>query len=107
MFFFFFFFPLHRNEAAALIFRFHDAGWIHGSVAKRNILVQPGPLSDFPLARHANSHARGGHGVDWDFRLINFGSSYTIHDQPEHDAGNLIMVEEVPIHNWIYGGEFK
>ena len=93
---------MFRSEVAALVFRFHDAGWIHGSVAKRNILIQPGPLSDHPHVRHANSKARDGHGVNWDFRLIDFGRACKIDNRPEHEMGNLIMAEETAIQNWIF-----
>ena len=54
----------------------NNAGWIHGSVAKRNILIKPGPLSDNPLERSLNVYERDGHGVNWDFRLIDFGRAF-------------------------------
>ena len=88
-------FLLYRSEAAALVFRFHDAGWIHGSVAKRNILIQPGPLSDNPVERHLNSKARDGHGVNWDFRLIDFGRAFEINKaEGERRIQYLIKDEE-------------
>jgi hypothetical protein len=92
----------YRSEAASLVFRFHDAGWIHGSIAKRNILIQPGPLSEAPLSRHINSGARGGHGIDWSFRLIDFGRSYKIIDRPALEREKLVMQEEIDIQNWIF-----
>ena len=80
------FFILHRSEAVSLVLRMNDAGWIHGSVAKRNILMKPGPLSDIPLERHLNSDARDGHGVNWDFRLIDFGRAFEILDPGPNES---------------------
>ena len=94
-------FLLYRSEAAALVFRFHDAGWIHGSVAKRNILIQPGPLSDNPVERHLNSKARDGHGVNWDFRLIDFGRAYEIIGGDENRTEYLIKSEERDLYRFI------
>ncbi|KIM83278.1 hypothetical protein PILCRDRAFT_783505 [Piloderma croceum F 1598] len=56
-----------RQECVSLLFRFHEAGWNHGSVALRNILMQPGPLSVWPLLRGTNNTSS--------FRLIDFGRS--------------------------------
>ncbi|KAH7915961.1 hypothetical protein BJ138DRAFT_1140844 [Hygrophoropsis aurantiaca] len=56
-----------RQECASLLFRFHHAGWIHGSFAERKILVQAGPLMDWPMVRW------GRHTPS--FRLIDFGRS--------------------------------
>lgn len=95
---------LHRSEAAALVFRFHNAGWIHGSVAKRNILIQPGPLSDIPHERLVNSKARDGHGINWDFRLIDFGRAYEIiKDQSEKRIEYLIKTEESVLYRTLEG----
>ncbi|KAF8881986.1 hypothetical protein BD779DRAFT_1544303 [Infundibulicybe gibba] len=60
-----------RQECGSLILRFHDAGWIHGSVADRNVLAQPGPLSTFPIFRNLP-----GHPERRSFRLIDFGRSW-------------------------------
>ncbi|KAG6911422.1 hypothetical protein DXG01_016519 [Tephrocybe rancida] len=56
-----------KNEALSLIYRFHYAGWAHGSVYARNILVQPGPISASPSERSKDIPS---------FRLIDFGRSY-------------------------------
>ena len=65
-----------RHECAALLFRFHSAGWLHESFAERNILMQKihparSPIeddkpdkNDTPYRRHSTS-----------FRLIDFGRS--------------------------------
>ncbi|KIK79245.1 hypothetical protein PAXRUDRAFT_161798 [Paxillus rubicundulus Ve08.2h10] len=56
-----------KQECAALLFRFHFAGWLHESFAERNILIQMGHPSTPPLDRFVNStHS---------FRLIDFGRS--------------------------------
>ncbi|KAF8882003.1 hypothetical protein BD779DRAFT_1544377 [Infundibulicybe gibba] len=59
-----------RQECGSLILRFHDAGWTHGSVADRNVLAQPGPLSTLPIFRNLPSHPERR-----SFRLIDFGRS--------------------------------
>lgn len=56
-----------RQECSSLLYRSHQAGWNHESFAARNILVQAGPLSDWPICRIAS-------GVR-SFRLIDFGRS--------------------------------
>ena len=56
-----------KEECASLLYRLHEAGWIHGSYAARNILTQPGPLSEWPPFRILG-------GVK-SFRLIDFGRS--------------------------------
>ncbi|KAF8835880.1 hypothetical protein BDN67DRAFT_974824 [Paxillus ammoniavirescens] len=56
-----------KQECAALLFRFHLAGWLHESFAERNILIQKGHPTTFPLNRMVNpTHS---------FRLIDFGRS--------------------------------
>ncbi|KDR77175.1 hypothetical protein GALMADRAFT_95874 [Galerina marginata CBS 339.88] len=64
-----------REECASLAYRLHLAGWLHNSLAWRNIVRQPGPLSMDPELRQANASQRGGFGKDWSFRLIDFGRS--------------------------------
>ncbi|PPQ84582.1 hypothetical protein CVT25_015785 [Psilocybe cyanescens] len=51
-----------RNQSGSLIYRFHEEGWLHGSVARRNILRQPGPITAWPSERAANALKRGGLG---------------------------------------------
>ncbi|KAK0185468.1 hypothetical protein F5146DRAFT_937187 [Armillaria mellea] len=55
-----------RQECASLLFRFHNAGWWHGSVYARNIVMQHGDVQDWP-AHKKHSDRR--------FRLIDFGRS--------------------------------
>ena len=69
--------PKHLNkdekqECAALLYRLHETGWSHGSFYERNILMQPGPLSKWPLYRLA--------GDVKSFRLIDFGRSAELPD---------------------------
>ncbi|KAG6872071.1 hypothetical protein C0995_013325 [Termitomyces sp. Mi166 len=60
-----------RHEAASLFRRFMAAGWVHGSVYDRNIVMQKGPLNELlgthPLSLEENSLS---------FRVIDFGRSY-------------------------------
>ena len=60
-----------RNECASLFYRLHSAGWIHGSVYPRNILVKKGAIDDIPLARMLAPDT-----LDNRFRLIDFGRSF-------------------------------
>ena len=48
---------------------------MHGSFYRRNILRKPGPLVIHPDKRVENTRKRGGYGIDWSFRLIDFGRS--------------------------------
>jgi len=66
---------LTRHECVALALRLHEAKWFHGSFYRRNILRKPGPLSAHPKEREANEKKRDKYGVDWSFRLIDFGRS--------------------------------
>jgi hypothetical protein len=61
---------------------------MHGSVYERNILKQSGSLDASPNQRLANSLGRGVYGVDWSFRLIDFGRS-------EYVAGKEDMKERI------------
>lgn len=55
-----------RQECASLLFRFHNEGWLHGSVYVRNIVMQHGDIQDWPAyKRHSDRR----------FRLIDFGRS--------------------------------
>ncbi|KZP19817.1 hypothetical protein FIBSPDRAFT_862305 [Athelia psychrophila] len=53
------------DECSSLFYRLHEAGYVHNSIATRNIVVQPGPLSELPEKR--------GMGSTKSFRLIDFG----------------------------------
>ncbi|KAF9565508.1 hypothetical protein CPC08DRAFT_683586 [Agrocybe pediades] len=86
-----------RNECASLIYRFHEEGWWHGSVAQRNIVKQPGPLSAWPLERHFNARERGGLGKDWSFRLIDFGRSR------KTTNGSDLCAEASEVTGWVFG----
>ncbi|PBK62155.1 hypothetical protein ARMSODRAFT_838638, partial [Armillaria solidipes] len=55
-----------RQECASMLFRFHNEGWLHGSVFPRNIVMQHGDIQDWPAyKRHSDRR----------FRLIDFGRS--------------------------------
>lgn len=77
-----------RHECAALLFRFHSAGWLHESFAERNIVMQKrhpthNPMEDddqpdSPYRRQRPS-----------FRLIDFGRSL------EYTVASKAAVEEM------------
>ena len=61
-----------RHECAALLFRFHDAGWLHESFAERNILMQKHHPTCSPLEEdRCDLHQHR----PYSFRLIDFGRS--------------------------------
>ncbi|KZP19805.1 hypothetical protein FIBSPDRAFT_684061, partial [Athelia psychrophila] len=53
------------EECSSLFYRLYEAGYAHNSIAARNMVVQPGPLSELPERR--------GMGSTKSFRLIDFG----------------------------------
>ncbi|KAK0432334.1 hypothetical protein EV421DRAFT_1505056 [Armillaria borealis] len=75
-----------RQECASLLFRFHNEGWLHGSVYARNIVVQHGDIEDWPAyKRHSDRR----------FRLIDFGRSEKGDTSVESwTAQQLLMVGE-------------
>ncbi|KAH9485053.1 hypothetical protein JR316_0001959 [Psilocybe cubensis] len=90
------------NQSGSLIYRLHEEGWLHGSVARRNILRQPGPLSAWPSERAANAAKRDGLGEKWSFRLIDFGRSKLSEIEDEHLTRPQIL-ERGHITAWIGG----
>ncbi|KAH7925677.1 hypothetical protein BV22DRAFT_1128823 [Leucogyrophana mollusca] len=75
-----------RTECASLLFRFHHAGWQHGSFAARNILVQNGPLTEWDSVI----------GKRTSFRMIDFGRSRGVDNGsvPEADFPSGRAMEE-------------
>ncbi|KAJ7168201.1 hypothetical protein C8R43DRAFT_1158115 [Mycena crocata] len=65
--------PDQKKECWSLIYRLHDADWVHESVAERNIMMQAGPLTV------PQGWMRGGYlpceGGEISFRVIDFGRS--------------------------------
>ena len=66
---------------------------MHGSFYQRNILRKPGPLSAHPDERNDNTRKRGGYGVDWSYRVVDFGRS--------------VCVDNVPKANYVYELQYK
>lgn len=68
--------------------RFNHAGWTHGSIAQRNILVQRGPLTVAPFYRalQALNALENGGELEHSFRLIDFGRSAPM---DERGAGRM------------------
>ena len=85
------------------------AGWHHGSIWERNILKQPGPLNESPFWKRMNKKRRNGYGVDWSFRLIDFGRTrhvdYLRDRYSESGAQRIILDEMEKIIGWWKRGE--
>ncbi|KAH0832364.1 hypothetical protein J3R83DRAFT_13393 [Lanmaoa asiatica] len=73
-----------RNECAALLFRFHTAGWLHESFAERNILMQKHHPTCSPLEEDKCDQPHQHR--PYSFRLIDFGRSVECSD-PNLKAG--------------------
>ncbi|KZV77143.1 hypothetical protein PENSPDRAFT_597002 [Peniophora sp. CONT] len=66
-----------RNTCAALYFHFMEGGWTQNSMAERNVVVQPGPISDWPVFRGQDRRQRS-------FRLIDFGRAAPLGESMEY-----------------------
>ncbi|KAK0444001.1 uncharacterized protein EV420DRAFT_1649106 [Desarmillaria tabescens] len=76
-----------RHECASLLFRMHCEGWLHNSFFPRNILMQHGDMTDWPIFRKKE---------DRRFRLIDFGrSQYFPPGESRRNFGNSRSVEEM------------
>jgi hypothetical protein len=62
-----------KNECWSLVYRLHHADWLHESVAKRNILMQKGPLT-MPQG-WMRGYSAPATADDISFRVIDFGRS--------------------------------
>lgn len=65
-----------RHTCAALYFLFFKSGWTQNSMAERNVVVQSGPISEWPAFRGMDRRQRH-------FRLIDFGRA-TIEKEEDH-----------------------
>ncbi|KAI6124330.1 hypothetical protein EV401DRAFT_1183528 [Pisolithus croceorrhizus] len=77
------------EECASLCLRFNQAGWLHESIALRNVLVQPGLPTQWPIER---DNSRDNSRYDPEIhssRLIGFGRSRKISGQGEWDTLRL------------------
>ncbi|KAG7447846.1 uncharacterized protein BT62DRAFT_966952 [Guyanagaster necrorhizus] len=75
-----------RHECVSLLFRMHCEGWLHNSFFPRNILMQHGDMSDWPICRKKE---------DRRFRLIDFGrSQYFPLGETRGNFGTSRAVEE-------------
>ncbi|KAI6124329.1 hypothetical protein EDD17DRAFT_1486068 [Pisolithus thermaeus] len=75
-----------REECASLFLRFNQAGWLHESIALRNVLFQPGLPTQWPIERDipdSDVETRKS------FRLIDFGRSRKISNASEWEALRL------------------
>ncbi|KAF7970390.1 hypothetical protein HWV62_24258 [Athelia sp. TMB] len=81
-----------KEECGSLLYRLHLTGYLHNSFAERNIVVQPGPLTEPPEKRGVN-------GVK-SFRLIDFGRTAT--PKAEESQGNSKHLEEMQADKLFY-----
>ena len=95
-------FPYNRQECVSLALRLHEAEWVHGSFFQRNILRKPGPLNAHPEERKENQKKRGGYGVDWSFRFIDFGRSEYVGGEPDGIVLSLDG-EHQEVRSWLGG----
>ena len=68
---------LDRLLILSLIRRLHLAGFIQHSIAKRNILVQPGPLRDHLSQRSMKTPS---------FRIIDFGRGRNMNERGKNNG---------------------
>ncbi|CAA7265710.1 unnamed protein product [Cyclocybe aegerita] len=92
-----------KQECVSMVLRFHDAGYIHGSVARRNILRVPGPLAASASERVTNADNTGDHGVNWSYRLIDFGRSYNAETKSAEEVRREVVTEDMEVTNWLWG----
>ncbi|KZP17977.1 hypothetical protein FIBSPDRAFT_864368 [Athelia psychrophila] len=81
------------EECSSLFYRLHEAGYAHNSIAARNMVVQPGPLSELP-------EKRGRDGTK-SFRLIDFGRTERMESSRERKG------EERETQRLFHSGPFK
>ncbi|KAL1723131.1 hypothetical protein EV715DRAFT_191272, partial [Schizophyllum commune] len=82
-----------KQEAAALFLLLSSAGWVQNSIAARNVLVQAGPLSDWPLMRITNMPPKSS------FRLIDFGRARKVEEYPVAQETQAMELFELGIFN--------
>jgi hypothetical protein len=89
-----------RVECSSLYYRFHKAGWVHQSVAPRNVARQPGPITAAPKDRKTSDHHDS---PTCSLRLIDFGRSYrwrghkTSKNNEVFEVGTMLGVRN---HDW-------
>jgi len=77
---------------------------VHGSFYQRNILRKPGPLSIHPDKRVDNTRKRGGYGVDWSYRLVDFGrSAYIDGVKADYYQTKSQYKEHMNVRSWAAG----
>ena len=83
-----------REECVSLLLRFNQAGWLHDSIAARNVLVQKGPPTMWPLERAITDQLS--------FRLIDFGRSWLVED-PEGSEFYMAADEVMKLFKMMFG----
>ncbi|KAF7311586.1 hypothetical protein MKEN_01061300 [Mycena kentingensis (nom. inval.)] len=67
-----------KKECWSLLYRLHEADWLQQSVAPRNIVMQPGPLTVSQGSRSGSGTA-----ADMRFRVIDFGRAVYFGPHPK------------------------
>jgi hypothetical protein len=75
---------VNRETIAGLFDRLHKAGYTQGSVYPRNVLVQPGPLTQLPAERSFDNPS---------YRIIDFGRGKTFCWMHEEDWDAIASCE--------------
>jgi hypothetical protein len=76
-----------KNECWSLVYRLHHADWLHESVAKRNILMQKGPLT-MPQG-WMRGYSAPATADDISFRVIDFGRSVYFGTEAKDDEEDM------------------
>ncbi|KAK2459359.1 hypothetical protein APHAL10511_008623 [Amanita phalloides] len=77
------------HECAALVYKFHEAGYLHNSVFSRNMLCQEGPL-DRPMYQRGTGEFMED-GRKHAYRLIDFGRSEKSTNKGERNEEELAV----------------
>lgn len=80
-----------KEECGSLVHHLHLTGYLHNSFGERNIVVQPGPLTEPPEKRGVNGAKS--------FRLIDFGRTAT--PEAEESRDNSVFQEEIQA-DWLF-----
>jgi len=87
-----------RVECASLLYRFHEAGWVHQSLGSRNVARQPGPITAAPKNRRDNPGS-----PTCSLRLIDFGRSFRWDEDRESRHEEKCDVSKwlgIDVNNW-------
>ncbi|KAF5327707.1 hypothetical protein D9619_005074 [Psilocybe cf. subviscida] len=93
------------QECCSLVYRLRYAGFLHASVAQRNIVAQNGPLSAWPVQRnffpggYADRDSEGGPSGKC-FRLIDFGRTEHVDALDDKTRDEMSYHDETMLRQW-------